>query len=436
MIKQVCLSLALYVALPAWSQVPSAAGNGTQMLTPPPVNGEAYPNEVGSEARTNYVRGGVSFSPSYINDVVGVSDVNPVSDVGYSIFSNISMNKITPRLHWTMSYSPGVTIYQHTSSENQENQILDLSFQYRLSPHVTFSVRDYLLKSSNVLNQANPLAGTAAPGSQTPLNAVIELVGNELGNVANTELTYQFSRNGMIGGQGTFTNLDYLDQTKVVGLYDSRSSGGSTFYSHRLARKHYIGATYQYTRILAYPPHTVTEVQANTIFFFYTLYLNRTFSFSFSGGPQHYEIAQFPLSFSSWSPNVTASMGWQGLHANVAASYSRTISGGGGLVGVFLTNRADATARWQLARTWNAGLAGTYADNKNLTPSSFVSTGGGLSIAGSVTAEHPLSEHFKLAFGYTGLHQSYSGIPVLTKSPFINREFVAISYTFSKPLGG
>jgi hypothetical protein len=442
MFRQVCLILALLVSIPAWSQVPSAAaggpGAGGQMLTPPPVNSEAYSNEVGSEARSNYLRGSVMFSPSYSNDVVGAVDANPVSDVGYSLFSSIAMDKATPRLHWTMAYSPGFTIYQHTSSENQVDQILTLNFKYRLTPHITFSLRDSFQKSSNILNQANPLSGVAVPGSpQPPVNAVIELVGDQLANIANTELTYQFSRNGMVGAQATFTNLDFLNPTKVVGLYDSSSSGGLGFYSHRLSRKHYVGATYSYSKTLAYPPHAQTELQANTIFFFYTIYLSRTFSFSFTAGPQHYDIAQLSLpAYGAWSPTITASMAWQGLHTNFAAGYSRAVSGGGGLVGVFLTNRADASARWQLARTWNLGSAAVYAANQDVTPSSYLSTGGGNSIAGTVSLAHQLSERFKVEFGYTGLHQSYSGIPVISNAPFINRESISISYNFSRPLGG
>ena len=56
MFTRVCLSLALLAAMPAWPQVDTnATGAGmntadqTQMLTPPPVSGEAYPTAVGSD---------------------------------------------------------------------------------------------------------------------------------------------------------------------------------------------------------------------------------------------------------------------------------------------------------------------------------------------------------------------------------------------------
>ena len=55
MFTQVCLSLVLLVAIPAWSQVSTSEGVGLgitdEMHTPPPVSGDAYPTAVGSEIR-------------------------------------------------------------------------------------------------------------------------------------------------------------------------------------------------------------------------------------------------------------------------------------------------------------------------------------------------------------------------------------------------
>jgi hypothetical protein len=239
----------------------------------------------------------------------------------------------------------------------------------------------------------------------------------------------------MIGAEGTFTNLYYLQF--VPGLYNSSSSGGSAFYSQRLSRNDYIGGTYQYSKILAYPPHAQSEIQMNTYLLFFTVYLKPTVSLSVSGGPQHYDLVQFPVPpTSSWQPTVTVSAGWQGTHTNFAASYSRSVTGGGGLAGVYQSDTANASARWKLASTWSVGASADYVINKDLTPSSFISTGGGHRIVGSVSAQHQLSEHFRVEFGYTQLHQSYSGIRPITSSPNINRGSVSITYNFARPLGG
>ena len=46
-----------------------------------------------------------------------------------------------------------------------------------------------------------------------------------------------------------------------------------------------------------------------------------------------------------------------------------------------------------------------------------------------------LRQHFNLQLGYTRLHQDYSTVAVLAATPDTNREFVSISYQFSRPLG-
>ena len=66
----------------------------------------------------------------------------------------------------------------------------------------------------------------------------------------------------------------------------------------------------------------------------------------------------------------------------------------------------------------------------------FLSTGGGHSVSGTVSAQHRLSEHLNMEFGYNYLHQSYSGIPVLSSNPNTDRGFISFSYNFTRPLGG
>jgi hypothetical protein len=406
------------------------------MQTPPPVSGASYPTAYTSEQRSNYLRGGLTFTTAYSDNVLGGTTAHPVSDVSYSIFPSIALDRTTTRMHWVLTYSPGFTFYQRVSSRNQDNQDVSIDFKYRLSPHVTLSLRDTFQKSSSVLDQpdlpsANPVTGSA----QGPGIAIIAPLADQLTNNGNAEITYQFSVNGMIGASGTFTNLYYLDSTQVPGLSDSSTQGGSAFYSHRLSKKHYIGASYQYQRILAYPSGMPqNETQTNTILAFYTLYLTPTLSLSASAGPQHYDVNQFPFpSAQSWSPAVTASAGWQASHTNVAASYSRTVSGGGGLVGAFHSNTANLSARQQLSRNWNAGVVGTYSMNK--TVSLLFPTPGGHSISGSASIQRRLGQHFNAEAGYTRLHQSYGEIAAISTAPDTNREWVSITYQFARPLG-
>jgi hypothetical protein len=438
MSTRICLALTLLVTVRAWSQVDTTVLpiDQPRMLTPPPVSGRSYPTEVGSESRSNYLRAGVTFAIAHNDNVVAEVATGPVSDILYSVWPTIEIDQSTARLHWTLNYSPGFTLYQETSALNQSNQDLTLDFLYRLSPHTTISLRDSLQKTSNVFNQPDPLAGGVVSGdAQAPGITVIAPTADQLSNQANIGFTYQFSRSGMVGGDGSFTDVYYLNPAQSPGLYDSSSRGGSAFYSHRLSMKQYVGTTFTYSQITAYPVDAQSETSTDTLFLFYTRYLRPTLSVSLSGGPQYFNIAQLPLKTSSgWAPAGVVSMGWQGSRTSLAGSYLRSVTGGGGLVGAFYSNNAITSARWQMTHTWNAGVAGAYAINKNVTPYLPLASPGGHSISGTVSFQHSFTDRIRGDFGYTHVHQSYAGIPLISGAPDTNREFVSITYQFAKPL--
>ncbi len=441
MFKRVVLSLALYLAAPAWSQVSTTYGGvdlttTDQMQTPAPVSGQAYPAAVGAEARSNYLRASFNVTTGFSDNVLGYN-VYPVNDVFWTLFSNLGIDKTTARMRLILNYSPGFTVYKHTSSYNQLTQDLGFNFQYRLSPHITFTAQDGLLKTSSVLNQPYLVSGEPILGAAPPLIDVITPVADVLGNVASTQLSYQFRRDGMIGAEGTFGNQNYLNKNQAQGLYNSGSKGGSAFYNRRLSKNHYIGTTYRYSHILVYPSGAVSQITANSIVLFYTIYLKPTVSVSFAGGPQRFSVLQAPLPvYSSWSPTFTASIGWQLRHTNIAGSYSRIVSGGGGLLGAFESSSGTISARRQVARTWNVGLGGSYIDNKNVTPAYLLSTEqGGYSATAAITFQHQLSEHLFMDFGYTRWQQKYSDLQVISSTPSTDRLFFTISYQLRRPLG-
>ena len=443
---RVCLSFALIAALPGRCQVTIGGGAGPgytdglgssgQMRTPPPVSGDSYPSVAGAEVRSNYLRFALIETTIYSDNVLGDA-FRPVSDVSYQISPTISLDKTTSRQHLTFSYTPGFTLYQQTSALNQASQYLIFAEAYRLTRHAMLSLQDSFQYTSNFLDQPDPLAADENAVSSAPLYAIIAPVAGQIANGARAELTYQFSRNGMIGASGTFTNLHFLNPTENLGIYDSQSAGGSLFYNRRMSKRHYVGGSYQHSQTIAYPLNAKSTIQSDSFFLFYTIYLKPTFSFSFSGGPQHYVISQSPYpGYGSWSPNLSGSMGWQGRHTNLSVNFSRIVGGGGGLVGAFESIYAGASGRWLFARNWGAGFVGTYMNNKDVTPTGLLSTEGGHSILGTISASHQLSLRWSTEFGYTRLVQIYSGIPVVSRAPYTNREFISFSYHFARPLGG
>ena len=187
-------------------------------------------------------------------------------------------------MHAELTYAPGFTFYQRVSYRNEADQNASINFQYRLSPHVTFSAQDGFQKSSSVFNQPDlASAGSVSGGAQSPNFSVIAPIADRVSNSGNVGIAYQFARNTMMGASGTFSNLHYPNPAEVPGLYDSSSQGGSAFYSLRISKMHYIGATYQYQRLLSYPIGGLAETQTHAALAFYTVYPTTKLSLSFFG---------------------------------------------------------------------------------------------------------------------------------------------------------
>jgi len=431
-------------AAPAEAYNPDASED--RMSTPPPVSGQAYPIALGSQERSNYLRAGVFFSGAYTDNVPSsAANGSPISDQSYSVGPMIALDETTPRLHCLLSYAPAFTFYQHTSYRNQGDHNASIEFEYRLSPHVTFSAMDNFQKTSNVLNQVPDLSsgGVVSGGAQGANTSVIAPIADHLSNSGNAGLSYQYALNDMVGASGTFSNLHYPDQSQVPGLVDSSSQAGLAFYSHRVGRGQYVGVTYQYQRLLSHLGTGDNETQTHAALFFYT-YAPRSsrFSFSLFGGPQHSDTVEPPsppqqlqtLRTQSWDPAGGASLGWQGRLNSFALSYMHVIAGGGGLTGAVQLDSATASARQQITRTLSASLTGGYAQN-NVIGSGLNSTSDGHTISGTVSLDQQIGQRLGVQLGYTRLYQSYSNVAVLSATPDTNQVFVSISYQFSRGLG-
>ena len=443
MLLRACLSFGLLVALPAWSQVAPAATGGTEipddyrMQTPPMVNCQAFPTMTLSETKSNYLDGRMAFQTAYYDNLIPNIGDHSISDVGYTISPAIELDTLTSRLHQLWAYRPGFTIYQSTSARNNFDQNASLNLEYHLSSHITVCGQDSFLKISNVFNQ--PYSALDGSVSGSPPSSTADLIApfaDRLTNMANAELTYQFSRVGMIGGGGTEGLMNYLNQAQSTGLYDSNSLGGSAFYNRRLSAAQYLGVTYQYLRIQGNPANEQLEIQTHSVYGFYTAFLAQRLSISLAAGPQHFDLVESTVpASSSWTPAVMSSLGWQGERTLLAASYSRSVTGAGGLIGAFVRNNASATAHWQFARSWGVQAGAAYATFKNAAAQSLSSEQGGHSISGTASVDYSLNEHFTARAGYQRLHQSYNSIAAIASDPDSDREFISISYQFTRPLG-
>jgi hypothetical protein len=384
------LILAFLVSMPALSQVePDATGGApaaaddTQMMTPPPVSDMPYASTAGSEARSNYLSANLTVAPSYIDNVLPNTTATPVGDFIYSIFPSLTFDRSTPRQKEQFTYSPTFTFYDPTSSLNAIDQSAALALQLRLTPEVAVSLQDSFSRTSNVYNEASLFSTPVTGSTQTPTPAVIAPFVEQMANTTDGVLSYQFARNAMIGGGGSYTIFDLPNAAEAPDLYNSNTAGGEVFYSRRFSRMQYLGLAYQYARTVVSPVSAQSETQTHALLPFYTLYFNRAFSMSISAGIQHVDVTESQLpTVNSWAPSAAASIGWQGNRGNIAVSYSRTITSGGGLIGAFNSNSVRGSGSWELTRTWTGELSGSYQSISNVAPL----------LASSYQGETPFSE--------------------------------------------
>jgi hypothetical protein len=135
-----------------------------------------------------------------------------------------------------------------------------------------------------------------------------------------------------------------------------------------------------------------------------------------------------------WTPAAGASLSWQNRLTNIALSYSHIISGGGGLVGAVKLDSATASVSQQITKNVSGSVGAGYAQN-DVLGSPVTGTNNGHSISATATLQRNFREHFNVQLGYTRLHQNYNSVAVIALTPDTNREFIAVSYQFSRPLG-
>jgi hypothetical protein len=447
--KLCCGGLVLLGLSPLWAQVeqstqlqPQPAGiapveevvDEGGMLVPPPVSGATFPATPASAERSNYLRGGMVFTGAYTDNVIGGRAVNPVSDESYSLAPTVELDKTTSRTALQLSYAPGFTFYQHTSALNEADQNAAINFQYRITEHLTLSARDSFQKSSNVMNQPLTALSGVEQAPEVANFSIIAPLADRLSNIGNAELSYQLSPNSMVGASGSFSNLHYPNLSQVPGLFDASSQTASAFYSHRLAKRHYVGLTCRYERLLSYPAGGTNRTSTNAILMFYSFYPTPRFSFSFYGGPERADTTNLLSSVhsQSWTPEAGASLNWQGVRSSFALSYSHMVASGGGLIGAVHMDNAIASFGQQFTRSLRATLIGGWVQNDLLDNELFTN---GHSTSVLISLHQRMGQRVEVGAGYNWLYQSYSNLPLISANPVTNREFVSLSYQFERALG-
>jgi hypothetical protein len=441
MFARLSLGLLLLAAVPVWSQVePDASGgpagpdNEYSMSMPEQVSGRAYSMGFGAEQRSNFLSGGLIFTTAYDDNVFAGGELGTVSDTSFAIVPVIGISRTTPRTTSQINYGAGFTFYHPTTTLNSVNQNASVDLDFRPTQHSSLGVQDSFQQNSSPFNEPYPFSGTAVSGSTNAQTGPLILpYASQLINSTRVEYGYQFSRNAMIGGAGSYNLFNYPNLEDTPGLSNSNSGGGLGFYSRRLTKSQYLGVSYQYGRTTTNPIITTTHTQVLSLF--YTAMISNKFTLALTAGPEYFDTQEVGYAkANSLGEFILGSLDWKGKRTSVAASYSRSVTAGQGLLGAYSSDSFDLSGRWLITRTWTAGLSGNYSDFANAIPVATPSTPGGHTIFGTVSIQHSMGEHFNIEADYRRLHQTYRGITTST-NPDGDRVSVAIFYQFTRPVG-
>jgi hypothetical protein len=440
------LSLVFFCCLPAWPQAaPSATGpvnlaRETEMLMPPPISGQTYPTLVGGETHSNYMETGVTLSSAFIHNLYAGRASTQVDEMNWQTQPIISFERSTSRSHASFTYDPAFSFYEPHSELNTIDQNLDASLLLRLSPHVNLRAENTFLTTSTTFESGSSSSAGISGSTQLVTPGVVVPYAPQTVERFATEASWQFSSGNMIAGSGMISILEFTKPSAAQGLYNSRTSGGSGAWNHRVTAGQYLGGTIQYAQILASPLNQTeggheSETETQNALAFYTLYFRPKFSVSLVAGLEHYSVAQSGTQpANAWIPAGAASLGWQGAHSSFAASYSHLVTGGSGLIGAYETNSAGAKGRWQMSRSWAVDAGGDFSLTTNAAPQVIAgSISGGRTLSGTVSIERTLSSNFQILCNYTHLHQTYSDVPVLSANPDSDRITVSLIYRFLRP---
>jgi hypothetical protein len=429
------VAVLIFLSSQAWAQTSGIGIGSDEPMAAPPMVGiggdsVAFTSEM---ERSNFLRGGINVQAGYNDNILNSAPTE--GDMNYTILPSIAFDMSRSRLRWDLSYSPGFTLYQKFSSEDQFQHTFSTSFQYRMTPHVSLALDDQLSKTPSFSGAFQP--GTDINGTntvQTPTVLVAAPLISTLTNNDSGQITYQFSPNGMLGFGGNSSELYFLGTGPIPsGLSNSTAVGGQGFFTRRFGLKNELSVTYGFEKLSA--QSLGLETQVHSITASYSLHLTQRMSLSLFGGAQHAESQGDGLpTLISWNPTAGGAFHAQGTHNSFVLQVSKSISNGGGLQGAVSAYGVNADYRHQFTERLSGNLSAFYSNNNVLQPVGLPSSNGHI-VFFTGSLDRSLSEHLSAEIAYSRVTQQYSGIPSVGGAPNTDRGWVTISYQFQRPLG-
>ncbi len=423
-----------------------------QSTAPDVGDGQAVPLVLpGEHNKTNLLTARMTLTNFYDSNI-GSTATNQVGNFSWFIQPQLAVMVSRPHVDCSFNYSPALTIDQRFRDNDLFAHNLGLDLKYRPTRRMTLRVRESLRVETHLLDRltqrpSNPEFSVL----DQPNDLVLTPPARRIYEEAGVDVGYLVDPYTIIGISGNFAQSRFRnlpDQAPVAGsLIDSQFGGGRAFFSHRLSRRHSVGAMYQLQSYLFQGGQA--RAITHSILYTHSIALTPSMLLSFFAGPEfsrlHNQllvnidlgalIGQFsintftkPTSFSGG-----ATYQWTGKRTVFLGTLVDRVSDGGGLFGVSRFKAVTGDVRRRLGPRLTAGLGLSYGTTSALGLSSSFSSSTTLSATSSLSWS--VSQHVGLELRYARQRQGGYSSSILLPPGDHNLFYVSLTYQFTRPLG-
>jgi hypothetical protein len=451
-----CSMFAVVLLLGLAPVVYAQDSQSSQEVPKPMVEETAGPSHLGSEAppltidtdvvSRNVLVAGFSLGAVYDNHGLYHGGTSPYysGDVRYFVQPSIGFQRTFSTGDWTLSYTPGVSISQHDTGDDQYSNNFAGDINWRPNSYFMLHARQDYSRTNNPfesVGRVDLLPGLGGPFGPNYDGVLPETERTSL--VSSVDLTYRVAEHSAIGVTGGYQKYDYAPLHTNTGastnpFVDSHVINGSVFYSQQIRTSVTVGAQFAYTDIYSTGAE-IARTQAPAPMGFVKWTPGEHTVVTLYAGPQYarsrQEVAIGPFTVAvylhHWYPTYGGTVAWsRGRHAFNANGMQR-VSNGGGVLDAVKAIDAGAAYRARLSRRLLAEVRGNWSNERGIGYLSSGSYFRSLWAGGGPVFELKRSLSVRMDVAY--VHQSESGVGLVAGNHLLVQG--SLDYRFHKSLG-
>jgi hypothetical protein len=400
---------------------------------------------LGSDTETgNVMVAGFSAGAAYDNR--GLASGTPATysgDTRFFVQPSIGFQRRYDTGDWTLTYTPGVSISQHNSSDNQYTN--NLAGDVNWKPNSRFALhgrQDYSLTDNpfETVGRVDLLPGLGGPLGPNYDGVLPETRRTSL--VSNVDGSYRLSEHSSVGMTGGYQKYDFDALQSSTGSYpfiNSKVISGSVFYSQQLSATVNAGVQFAYSDIYS-SGGEVSRTQAASPMLFVKWKPLPSTEVTLFGGPEYARTRDVvPLGVfgniavygDGWRPTYGGTLAWSGGRTAFSVEGMRRISSGGGVLDAVQSTNAGAAYRARLRQRLLAEVRANWADEKAIGVLNYGAYFRSLWAGGGPVFE--LSRSLALRMDVAYVQQSQQGIGAVAGNHVLVQG--SLDYHFRKSLG-